>query len=428
MEEVAVLLSSPSGTSKRDFGQLLLTGDFGESRGGGASRKKRRPFMPKDSIPQLAGYDEEPSEWLHDEMDDDDLQWAEISGPSLSGPDFDVPETSIFDILESSSEPSGYALGSSNAVVNSNAAWRTDGAEDFIGDEDSRFSGSPLPKFFVPWTEEEDTVIRDGVEKQLGWSEISAKLMTRSSTQCSQRWRKVLDPNVKRFVLWTPEEDAILTKLHQENEGMSNKKMANFLPGRTPTQCHNRWVEVLDPKIRRGPYTKLEDERLMQLRQEGLGWAMIAKFPELEGRANVSLKNRWRTLERRKNVVKKKISKPAPPRKVEEPRRRRWTLAEDALLLKLHADNPGISSKDIATHFTNRSRKQCHSRWMECINPNIRRDPFSPEEDALLVRFRDGQKGWAEMVQHPLLKNRSYTACKNRFRAIVRQVKEEEPK
>merc|ERR1711871_850280 len=109
------------------------------------------------------------------------------------------------------------------------------------------------------------------------------------------------------FVKWTAEEDAILIRLHKEQSNMSNKKMANFLPGRTPTQCHNRWVEVLNPAIRRGPYTKEEDSVLVELRGQGRGWSDIGRSPVLKGRANVSLKNRWRTLMRRQNVIKKKV-------------------------------------------------------------------------------------------------------------------------
>ena len=133
MEEVAMLLSPPLSVPKRDYGQLLLTGDSEESRGGAAPRKgkARRLSMSKDSIPQLARYDEEPGEWLRGEVDDDDLQWAVISGPALSGSDFDVPEASIFDDIESSSEPLGCALGASNATMGRNIAGPMEGLDDF---------------------------------------------------------------------------------------------------------------------------------------------------------------------------------------------------------------------------------------------------------------------------------------------------------
>merc|ERR1711871_1463608 len=109
-----------------------------------------------------------------------------------------------------------------------------------------------------------------------------------------------------------------------------------------------------------------------------------------------------------------------------DPRRRRWTPEEDELLLKIHREHPEWSSKEISAHFPTRTLKQCHSRWMECLNPEIRRGPFSKEEDELLLKLRDSGKGWADMVQNPVLKNRSYTSCKNRYRSIMRERKREQ--
>ena len=62
----------------------------------------------------------------------------------------------------------------------------------------------------LPWTETEDDLIRKGVAENLSWQEIAKLTKRRLSRQCSQRWRKVLDPSIKRFVKWTSEEDASL--------------------------------------------------------------------------------------------------------------------------------------------------------------------------------------------------------------------------
>ena len=151
----------------------------------------------------------------------------------------------------------------------------------------------------LPWTEAEDDLIRTGVAKKLSWQEIAKLTKRRLSRQCSQRWRKVLDPSIKRFVKWTSEEDAMLIELHKKFPTMSNKEMSSYLPGRTSTQCHNRWVEVLNPDLRRGAFNKEEDDCILRLRKNGLGWSAMAKDAILHGRANVALKNRWHTLRRR---------------------------------------------------------------------------------------------------------------------------------
>jgi hypothetical protein len=369
---------------------------------------------------------------------DEELVWGQLAGGDLVGK-VDGLDGSIFDDMLGPLSPvatgkspkrqrreragSLASIEGTSSALSSVDSPANNSVPDFL---DPLLPGAAsLVTFTVPWTEEEDGVIRHGVADKLSWPMISQQLITRSSTQCSQRWRKVLDPSIKRFVKWTKEEDATLVRLHKEHRTMSNKKMAGFLPGRTPTQCHNRWVEVLNPDIRRGPFTQAEDERLLELRGTGMGWSAISKEPEFFGRANVSLKNRWRTLERRRTYVKKKPPKPAASRKVVDPRRRRWMPEEDALLLKLHQEHPEWSSKEISLHFPTRTLKQCHSRWMECLNPEIRRGPFSKEEDALLMRLRGSGKGWADMVQDPVLKNRSYTACKNRYRSIMRERKRE---
>ena len=139
--------------------------------------------------------------------------------------------------------------------------------------------------------------------EKLSWQEIAKLTKRRLSRQCSQRWRKVLDPSIKRFVKWTSEEDAKLIELHKTFPTMSNKEMSTYLPGRTSTQCHNRWVEVLNPDLRRGAFSKEEDDCILRLRKNGLGWSAMAKDAILNGRANVALKTRWRTLQRRKSKV-----------------------------------------------------------------------------------------------------------------------------
>merc|ERR1711881_320683 len=126
------------------------------------------------------------------------------------------------------------------------------------------------------------------------WQNIAKLTKRRLSRQCSQRWSK--------------EEDLKLMELHRNYPTMTNKEMSSHLPGRTSTQCHDRWVEVLNPDLRRGVFSEEEDLRILELRKAGQGWSAMAKDSILIGRANVALKNRWHTLTKRsKNAQKRKV-------------------------------------------------------------------------------------------------------------------------
>eukprot|EP00946_MAST-07B_sp_MAST-7B-sp1_P003709 g3709.t1 len=164
------------------------------------------------------------------------------------------------------------------------------------------------------WSPEEDAYILKCVKENGAskWKKMGIPI-NRTGAQCSQRWRKVLDPNVKRFVKWTPAEDAKLIQIHEEHPNWTNKQVAELMPNRTPTQCHNRWNDKVNPALRWGDWSPVEDKIVWEKRQLGHSWSKIVKEnPELRDRAHVAVKNRWHSLElarkRKKNKNKKKKS------------------------------------------------------------------------------------------------------------------------
>ncbi|XP_035831554.1 myb-like protein A isoform X2 [Helianthus annuus] len=92
---------------------------------------------------------------------------------------------------------------------------------------------------------------------------------------------------------WTPQEDDQLCKAVERFKAKNWKKIAECFKDRTDVQCLHRWQKVLNPQLVKGPWTKEEDEELIQLVQQ-LGpqkWSTIAQ--RLPGRIGKQCRERW---------------------------------------------------------------------------------------------------------------------------------------
>ena len=71
-----------------------------------------------------------------------------------------------------------------------------------------------------------------------------------------------------------------------------------------------------------------------------------------------------------------------------------------------------------------RNGKQCRERWVNFLNPEIKKDPFSLAEDILILekRLSIGNK-WSEIIKD--MPGRTENNVKNRFNMMYKNIKDE---
>ncbi|EKM80484.1 hypothetical protein AGABI1DRAFT_128158 [Agaricus bisporus var. burnettii JB137-S8] len=181
---------------------------------------------------------------------------------------------------------------------------------------------------------------------------------------------------------------------------VAEKVSDHALIKRTPDECRIQWVAKLHPKVNHGDWTQDELDKLHNLTAPALAtgqkvdWSGIAK--EL-GTNRVPI-----------DCMKQAITRP----------RHQWDTNADQKLLEaveiFGTNNWNLVARHVSPYATT---SQCQTRYVRSLNPSIKHEPWTPEEDTRLQKAVDVfNNSWIDVAG--VLPGRTNEQCRERWAEI----------
>lgn len=139
------------------------------------------------------------------------------------------------------------------------------------------------------WTEGEYSSLISLVRSQgEDWNKIAARLPNKTAKQCMQKFKNSQRSAKKGN--WTSEEDEVLLSWVRENGATKWTECSKLIRGRCGKQCRERWVNILNPSVKKGNWSDEEQGLIFQnLHRYFTSWSAMSKV--LPGRTENSIKN-----------------------------------------------------------------------------------------------------------------------------------------
>ena len=149
-------------------------------------------------------------------------------------------------------------------------------------------------------------------------------------------------------------------------------------------------------------WSKEEDELFQKLMKNTPkpDWSeLVSYFP---GKTAVQIEERW------EKVINPTLIKGS------------WTPEEDETIINFVAQYGVKNWTKLAEQLPGRIGKQCRERWRNHLDPNVNTNPFTPEEDAILIELHEKLgNAWVKISEQ--LPGRSDNAVKNRWNSTLKK-------
>ncbi|CAD8110790.1 unnamed protein product [Paramecium sonneborni] len=133
------------------------------------------------------------------------------------------------------------------------------------------------------------------------WGKLS-NILKIDEVTLKQRWITLINP-VSKSINWETEEDDIIRSLMNDSDEkhiwtqialeLYNQNNGQYI--RTPKQVRERWMNYLNPKLKKTNWSQQEDLQLLNMVvKNGKRWSLISSL--LDGRTENQVKNRFKSL------------------------------------------------------------------------------------------------------------------------------------